>query len=189
MSPRTRRYAASRIALLLGISAVIVGGCATREVHRERVLPREDPWALLPLRNLSETPRAGERAQSMLATRLRARGIRLLERPAPRTQPGRTRPPWNVDARYRRALEWARKRGVRYAVTGSVEEWRYKSGLDGEPAVALTIRVIRVRDEAVLFSASATRTGWGYQSTSGVAQRILRALTEQIRLSSHTSDA
>ena len=33
------------------------------------------------------------------------------------------------------ALRWAKDKGFLYGVTGSVEEWRYRNGLDGEPAV------------------------------------------------------
>ena len=36
----------------------------------------------------------------------------------------------------RDAMDWARRQGLEYVICGSVEEWQYKNGLDGEPAVA-----------------------------------------------------
>ena len=40
------------------------------------------------------------------------------------------------------ALTWAKTTGAKYAVAGSVDEWRYKVGLDGEPATGISLNVI-----------------------------------------------
>ena len=39
-------------------------------------------------------------------------------------------------------LAWARSTHARYAVTGAVNEWTYKVGLDGEPVVGIAIQLI-----------------------------------------------
>ena len=46
--------------------------------------------------------------------------------------------------RQQEALDWARERQARYALTGAVDEWRYKVGVDGEPAAGVTLQIIDV---------------------------------------------
>ena len=74
------------------------------------------------------------------------------------------------------ALKWAREQGVRYAVSGSVEEWRYKVGLDGEPVAALTLRVIEVESGRVVWSASGARSGWSRDGLSAIAHQLVSQL-------------
>ena len=91
-------------------------------------------------------------------------------------------PSWtNADATCR-ALAWARSRGASYAVTGNVAEWRYKNGPDGEPAVGLTLQIIEIPSGAVLWSAAGSRSGWGRESVSGTAQKLLRDLLADVRV-------
>jgi nucleotide-binding universal stress UspA family protein len=74
------------------------------------------------------------------------------------------------------ALAWARGAGARYAVAGAVDEWRYKVGIDGEPAVGLTLQVIDVASGDVLWSGAGGKTGWSREALSGVAQKLIRQL-------------
>ena len=36
-------------------------------------------------------------------------------------------------------MQWLNTQQADYVLSGSIEEWRYKAGLDGEPVVALTL--------------------------------------------------
>ena len=40
-----------------------------------------------------------------------------------------------------KALNWAKEQQAKYAVAASVDEWRYKVGLDGEPAAGITLSI------------------------------------------------
>ena len=55
------------------------------------------------------------------------------------------------------AEKWARTQGMRYVVTGAVNEWRYKVGVDGEPAVGLMLQVKDLRSDQVVYSAAGGR--------------------------------
>ena len=74
------------------------------------------------------------------------------------------------------ALAWAKGAGARYALAGAVDEWRYKVGIDGEPAVGLALNVIDVASGEILWSGAGGKTGWSRESLSGVAQRLTRQL-------------
>jgi hypothetical protein len=66
---------------------------------------------------------------------------------------------------------------MRYAVTGTVDEWRYKVGVDGEPAVGFTLQVLDVPTGRVLWSAAGGRTGWSREALSAVAHQLLTRLS------------
>ena len=74
------------------------------------------------------------------------------------------------------ALAWARQAGARYALTGSVDEWRYKVGVDGEAAVGVVLSIVDVESGRAVWSGSGAQSGWSREALSGVAQRLLRRL-------------
>jgi len=71
------------------------------------------------------------------------------------------------------AQKWAREQGARYGLQGAVEEWRYKVGIDGEPAVGVTLQVIDLNSGAVLWSASGAKSGWSREALSAVAHKVM----------------
>ena len=79
-----------------------------------------------------------------------------------------------------RHQQWLQQQGGDYLVTGSVEEWRYKSGLDGEPAVGLSLKITSLSDNRIVWSGSASRSGWPRESLSGTAQKVIQQLTDDI---------
>jgi curli biogenesis system outer membrane secretion channel CsgG len=162
----------------LALLSLLLSGCAVTDVHRTDPLNREVAWALLPIANHSETPLAGQKAEASLITLLHQRGISSLAQ-APRTTPmGLLELPSDQD--YHTALAWAQQQGVRYGVTGSVDEWQYKAGLDGEPAIGISLRVVDVNSGDILWSASGARSGWGFSTTSGVAQKLMSDLVDTL---------
>ncbi len=168
-------------AWVVAMLAMLLAGCASvSEVQTAPSLPRDARWVLLPLENYSQTPQAGERAEAIARTLLAQRGLKFADYPQPAGNDGL--PVLDEQRRYQQAYAWAKAQGFRYAVTGSVEEWHYKSGLDGEPAVGLSLRVIDVQSGATLWSASGAQTGWGYQSASGTAIKLMRGLLGGLRL-------
>ncbi len=167
-------------AALLALTVTAVG-CSVQHTQEGATLDPSKRWVLLPVVNDSQTPRAGQRVEAMVATLLRRRGVDLAVYP-PRPQRSGL-PDFDDAGRYQRALEWARGQDFDYAVTGSVAEWRYKSGLDGEPAVGLTLRVVALPDERPVWQSSGARSGWGRSSLAGTGQRVAAQLLEQLRLS------
>ena len=84
--------------------------------------------------------------------------------------------------RQQTALATARNDGADYLFTGTVEEWRYKSGLDGEPAVGITLEIRNADDNRVVWSGTSARTGWGRESLSVAAHKVLDELANAMPL-------
>ena len=158
----------------------VAGACQVAQVQSDapRIAP-EEPITILPFLNRSETPLAGERAESIALSVLRRQGMTQLQLYT--AEPQANGLPILDDARrLRLATEQAIEQGMRYAISGSVEEWRYKRGIDGEPAVGLSLRLVDLSSGKVLWSGSAARSGWSRESLSGTAQKVLEELASRI---------
>ncbi len=168
---------------LLTCAAVLLGACAStiQTTANGPVLDADAKWALLPLTNHTDTPQAALSAESMLDHLLRLRGVQNLQiYPAALSRDSLFEPSERKVSE--EALEWARTQGIRYAVSGSVEEWRYKVGLDGEPAVGVTLRVVDLGTGKTVWSASGAKSGWSRQALSAVAQKVLGDLAASMSL-------
>lgn len=164
------------------VLTLTLSACAsTTQVQTTTALDASAGWALAPLSNHSETPLAGERAQGTLLTLLHHHGVTPL-REVPRSGPVN---PLALDngADRQAALGWAQQQELSYVVTGAIDEWHYKTGLDGEPAVGISLQVRDANTGELLWSASGSRGGWGFTTLSGVSSDLLAELVDALPLS------
>lgn len=167
-------------AWFVGASTIMGCGTVTR-IHAPTALAARNRWVVLPFTNLAETVQAGERTEAMLDTVLRDRGIGSLDRyPAPKDD--ELHFSLSDRARFDGALAWAKGQHYDYGVTGTVEEWRYKSGNEAEPAVGMTLTVIDLSNNKVVWSGSGSREGSSFQNASGVALTLIGTLVEGMPL-------
>ena len=169
----------SRAGLALILALTLVTGCSTFTGKGGNALPRDAQWGLVPMVNYSQTPQAGERSEQILLSVLSQRGLQPVVYPAADQDDTML---FDDSERLAAGMEWAQRQGFDYVISGSVEEWQYKSGLDGEPAVGISLRVLEPATGRVLWSNSGARAGWSRESLSGTAQKVLRELTDEMRL-------
>src|SRR5689334_11065539 len=101
----SRRAPASTWGLVALVSlASLAAGCSVHEVQRGAALDRRTPWVLLPLRNETETAQAGEKAEAILGTLLRVRGLERLAPYQPPPEPAGEIPELDERRRAERAL-------------------------------------------------------------------------------------
>ena len=165
----------SRLFLLAGLA--FLTACSTLDHSAPPTVSSKAQWVVLPFSNHTETPLAAGRAEAIAESLLRANGIGKLRRyPASLQQEalfetGERKP-------FEASLEWARTEGARYALTGSVDEWRYKVGVDGEPAVGIALSIIDVASGETLWSGAGGKSGWSREALSAVAQQLMRRLIQ-----------
>jgi hypothetical protein len=170
---------AKRYSTLALTAALFLAGCASHTGNPSPVLPRNAHWGLLPMNNYSQTPQAGERSEQILLSVLSKGGVHPLVYSAA----GDIDPALMSDnERQAGALQWAKAQKLDYLITGSVEEWRYKTGLDAEPAVGMSLRVLDASSGRVLWSTSGARAGWSRESLAGTSQKVLDQLVGELRL-------
>ncbi len=155
---------------------VLFSACSTAQYDRNAwKLEPKAQVAVLSLENYSESSQAGIKAASMIDRLLGARGTETLDMYSGTQDKNRT------EAEILQTLSGLAERNVRYAITGSVNEWKYKAGLEGEPTISLTLAVRDTATGRVLWSAAASRTGNSCQSTGLLAQKTLNKLLNAIR--------
>ncbi|MEQ6433633.1 penicillin-binding protein activator LpoB [Comamonas sp. w2-DMI] len=171
-----RTFLAARIRVLTGAALIgLLSACSTLDQGTAPALEKNASWAVLPFENHTETPMAGSRAESIATTLLHTRGIHSVKRYTGDAQQ-ETLFDGRDTKRREDALAWARSEGVRYALLGSVDEWRYKVGVDGEPAVGVALEIVDVEKGSTVWSGAGGQSGWSREALSAVGQKLIRKL-------------
>lgn len=169
---------------LLTIAAVaaLLAACSTLSAtSSEAPIDASARWVLLPMSNHTDTPQAALSAETLAEHELRQRGIRQLQRyPAALTRDSLFEPSERRVAD--EAMAWAKQQGARYGLTGAVQEWRYKVGIDGEPAVGVSFQLIDLNSGAVVWSASGAKSGWSRTALAATAQTLIEDLLDDLPL-------
>lgn len=164
-----------RILSILLLAALAAAGCATTDTGSTASIERNAKWVMLPVMNHTEVPQAGLRAEAITEGLLRAHGVADLTR-YPATMNADTLLEPSERKVMAEADKWARSHGARYAIYGAVDEWRYKVGIDGEPAVGVALHIMDLQSNAIVWSGVGGKSGWSRESLSGVAQKLIRQL-------------
>lgn len=167
--------------LVLVLCSAVLSACNTTSVQPSAQYSANAKWILMPIVNYSQTPQAGQKAERILASLLHQKGITgLNEYPVSTDTSGMLA--LDDSARFEQAAKWAKNEEFQYWVSGSVEEWRYKSGLDGEPAVSITLRIVNPKTQQVMWTVTGAKTGWGQESVASIANELLTELLTGLML-------
>lgn len=145
---------------------IFMSGCGGVGVSSSKTISTVDKsqkMTIYAMNNYTDTPRAGMRAANIAEGILLADGYQIDSK---------------IDSDSRKLtldekLSVAAKRGSRYIFVGGVSEWRYKTGIDGEPAISLQFKIIDTTTRVVKWSAVASDSSWGNDSIGTVAQDLI----------------
>lgn len=160
------------VSVMLIATIALLVGCTTINTTATPKLS-SGPWLVAPFVNNSNTPRAGYSAMVMTGDLLRAKGYQTVNFYIPR-QSGQGLIPQETNAQtMQQILSYARRHGYAYIMSGTVNEWRYKAGLDGEPAVSVTLDLVDVQTGHSVWNSVASGSGWGRDSITRIAQELI----------------
>ena len=171
--------------LLLGLIGVVgIGlntGCATRVIDGDSVsISSSEKVRLLmpPFFNATNDDHAGRALSELTGSALVERGIPLYQtEELLLSSQGETAA--GPDGRYQ---ELANKIGATHLLIGTVHEYRYKTDLDGDPAVGITLRIVDARDGRTVWQGSSSNIGYAFASVTSASQRAVRRLVRRIPL-------
>jgi len=155
--------------VIVAVLVALVSGCGTDPVVSSRSpLPDlgSQKVAIYDLANYTDTSRAGMRASSIVEGVLFARGYNM----------DRHTLPERSAATLSQQIKDAISHGDRYLMSGAVSEWRYKTGIDGEPAVSLRLKLLDLRTHKVIWSAVGADNSWGNTSIGTIAQKLVSSM-------------
>ncbi|MEN8636865.1 protein PelC [Pseudoalteromonas distincta] len=167
--------------LIIPCLVLLLSACTTSRVADDIELSPLKTVALMPLVNHAQTPLAGERAEDILASIWQQNKLPTLIR-APRVNT-KELPPLDDQYRLDNAMQWLNTQQADYVLTGSIEEWRYKAGLDGEPVVALTLSLTVTGQTTPIWTGTIAKSGWGRDSIAATAQDVIADLISYIEVS------
>lgn len=155
---------------------ILLGGCASHINKSAVQLPAAKQYAIGSFWNYTETPMAGLSAASIVEGVLAKKSITLYSMvegtEANSAEITKTQ-------QLNQQIQIAQSKKLNYLITGEVQEWRYKTGIDAEPVVSFTLKVIDLQTNQVVFSGLGAKSGLGHQSIGTVAQEIAEALIPQ----------
>jgi len=161
--------------LTLILFLVLLSGCATSSlISTERSLPvvyedvnsthekkNDVSLSLFRLNNYTDTPRAGMRASNIIEGILLAKGYRVKSHIKDKLPS------------MKKARKIAKADGSKYFMYGGVSEWRYKTGIDGEPAVSFQVSLYKTKNSKLVWSSTGSDSDWGNASIGTTAQDLL----------------
>ncbi len=165
---------------LILISLILFFTNCSSIVNKNSVaLPKDKVYAISSFWNYTETPMAGLRASAIIDGVLSKKNINTtsLIGGSEEIESAKSKQSF-IEEKKAKALAL----GASYLIIGSVQEWRYKTGIDGEPVVSFTLKVIDLKSNKTLFSGVGAKSGWGHKSIGVIAQEIAQKLIPQFIL-------
>ena len=155
--------------------AVLFAGCSsTALITSEKSLPKvyvdvngtheekqDVTVTLFKLNNYTDTPRAGMRASNILEGILLSKGYNVTSHISGKLPT------------IKKARKVAKEDGSKYFIYGGVSEWRYKTGIDGEPAVSMQVSLYKTKNANLVWTATGSDSDWGNASVGTTAQDLL----------------
>ncbi len=166
---------------LLSVCVLFIAACMAVNHTCPVRLSKSARIGVVSFLNNSETPAAGISASDIAANILRVKGSLAIVN-YPLNQKSKIVLP-GVQYRISKAeiQRFVYRNHLDYVLIGTVTEWGYKAGIDGEPAVGFTLQLVDTRTQQIVWSGVAGRTGNSRESVAIIAQQLLRKTFENIK--------
>jgi len=143
--------------------------CSHKQVDLNKQIPPPSSIqnvAIYTFENYTDTPRAGMRAANLTEGILLSKGYTVVNNVNTQT----------LNMSYQEKVLDAKRKNYRYLFTGGLSEWRYKTGIDGEPAISLHLKLIELSTNKIIWSAVGSDNSWGNASIGTVAQELISSM-------------
>ena len=162
---------------LIMSALLLLTGCAAQMSSPSPALDANQVVYIMPFNNQSTTPMAQAQAEQLLASVLADAGIKV--ELYPKNNVSDLQASLEPQQRQAPAEQWLASRQPGYVISGVVQEWQYKYGLDGEPAIGVTLQ-LSDSNGTTLWRGSAARSGWGRESLSQLALKTFAELSSNL---------
>ncbi len=165
--------------------ACLMAGCATvvydGEPHDAPEIGDHDTVRVLmpPFFNATNDDHAGRALTELTGSALIERGVPLYQTEEFLIS-SQAETAAGPDGRYQ---ELAGTVGATHLLVGTVHEYRYKTDLDGDPAVGVTIRLVEARTGRTVWQGSSSNIGYAFASVTSASQKAVRRLVRRMPIS------
>jgi len=79
-------------------------------------------------------------------------------------------------------LAWARARHLDYVMTGTVNEWVYTVGLDGEPVASLELQLYETQHGARIWHAVGSKFGHKRSGSGNTGKKLIQEMLGSLKI-------
>ena len=174
------------IVMALCVALLALSGCGqvlrTTAVDQTQLNSRARKVVVLPLVNLTSTPNAGLIVGELLSTEVMAQtNFRMLERSEMMEHLASGKTEVQEVLEKSAAAKMGRELGVDTVIYGAVTEFRYKRGVDEDPVVGITVRMLDIPETRILWAESVTATGSMYGGRSSLSTLAHALCADMVR--------
>jgi TolB-like protein len=148
-------------------------GCVRESYNIKKTFPHTKDIRVIPFANFTQTPMAGYKVAGILEGVLRSKNVKFK---------GSL---WDFEERDY-SIEDIKKLisdiNSTYIITGYVNEFRYKTGIDGEPAVSVTIKIYDKTAGKYIYISTFSRVGDTYNSLGVLTQEGFNKIFSDLEL-------
>jgi len=134
---------------------------------------KNDKICVIPFINNSETPLAGLKAKNIIENFLFSKKFNIVACDIVENDTF-------TEKEIKEYFEVLKTKDINFVFFGYINEWRYKAGVDSEPAVSLTINLYDLKNDKLILSASGSKTSSSYKSLGIVSQELIKKLLSKI---------
>ena len=148
--------------IFLGLFLILFSGCVKEsyDITPIKEFPKSN-IKVLPFANFTQNPMAGYKVAGILEGVLKANNFNLK---------GSL---WDFEEKeysIEDIKNLIQKANSRYIITGYVNEFKYKVGIDGEPAISITMKIFDKLKNRYIYTATFSRVGDTYGSITQLTQ-------------------
>ena len=162
----------------LACLALLLAGCATVRYHGATAPGgiSVDRLLLPPFVNATDDQHAGRALTEMTGSALVEAGVPLFQTEETLIKSAADKAQ-GADGRY---AELAASIGATHLLLGTVHEYRYKTDLDGDPAVGVTLRLVEVSTGRTVWQGTSGNVGYAFASLTSAAEKSVRHLIREL---------
>ena len=151
--------------------------CASfKNVSGKAYIDKNSRITVLPLINNSETPLSGFKAKNIIENELFSKNLNIILLDLNLDDD-------NISEKdLSKVFQTLKEKNIDYVFYGYVNEWRYKAGIDSEPAVSLTVNLYDLKNSEIIWSGSASKTTSSYKSLGIVSQKLIKKLLSDVEV-------
>jgi len=158
--------------LLFIMLLIFITGCSSDIYNIEKTtkLSKNQTMNVIPFANFTQTQLAGYKVAGIVEGVLKSKGYNI------------SKSLWNFpeeDYTLNEIKKIIQNTKTNYIVTGYINEYRYKTGIDGEPAISITIKIFDKTKNKYIYSATVSKTGNTYDSLSLITQNAINKIFDE----------
>ncbi len=163
-----------RVTCMFVLALFLVSGCGsvqrTTALDQVQLNSRARKVVVLPLVNLTSMPNAGRIVGELLSTEIIAQtDFRMLERSEMMEHLASGKNEVEEVLEKSAAARVGRSLGVDTVIYGAVTEYRYKKGVDEDPVVGISVKMLDIPETRILWAESVTATGSMYTGRTSLS--------------------